>query len=776
MQTEIYDRKSLKVIIDNFQHIKNNLINRHWNDEEWSPQTLITKYYKQSIKHDESLNKIEVSYKQCKDKIGRQYAVNSLSLQSLPREIRHTIAKDYYYDIDIVNAHPTLLLHYAKTKNINLQSLEHYVKNRDKVLNFFINEYKVTKDEIKTIFISIINGGLIPNKFSNDTFLQNFKKDIITISDYIYNNETKYKKIAEKRKETNLKGTCTNYLLLDIENSILSEMINYIKLNNILKTSCVLIFDGFMIYKDDVSNIDILLKQLEDHIFNTLNIKITLLNKPMNEYIDLSNLKEKEEKKLYIAMNDAEASKLFYSIYKNDVIKSNGILYIRVNGIWETNQDYLINRLFEMDIKKYKLAGKKEDPLFCIEYNGQLYSKVKFEDYSTNYKNCLSIINSLRANVPETYNLEFIMKETTKGKIAFNNGYYDFNKKQFINNFDNVYFTIKINRDYNQNFYAENEKIINDIHKRVLDPVLGNDKKNFLVSMARMIAGYTNDKAFYLVLGERDSGKSKIKNLAENAFQKYVGDINLNCFILNNSTMDENLKLNWLVNNWDKRILFGSEIKTDKKVVLDGSLIKKICSGTDTVTMRPMRENPKNYYIQCSIIGLSNDFPSIEPQDTYEKLRSYTCPHKFVDVITEEDIINNPHYRLKDNTIDDFVNDNLVTEAFCYIILNSFDKLPELTEKQTEFISNIKTEDELSKFYERYEITRNNTNKVFLKDIKQFLISNQINVSLAKMQLILQNRGCQYKKSLYINGKTSTGFTGIKEKPMEEENINDLDI
>ena len=43
-----------------------------------------------------------------------------------------------------------------------------------------------------------------------------------------------------------------NHMLCDIENNILQVMINYLKENKILKTSLVMIFDGFMIYKDDV--------------------------------------------------------------------------------------------------------------------------------------------------------------------------------------------------------------------------------------------------------------------------------------------------------------------------------------------------------------------------------------------------------------------------------------------------------------------------------------------------------------------------------------------
>ena len=68
--------------------------------------------------YKDNQNIIKVNYKQVHKNIGRYFAEGSLSLQSLPREIRHTIAKEFYYDIDIINAHPEILYQYCN-KNIS---------------------------------------------------------------------------------------------------------------------------------------------------------------------------------------------------------------------------------------------------------------------------------------------------------------------------------------------------------------------------------------------------------------------------------------------------------------------------------------------------------------------------------------------------------------------------------------------------------------------------------------------------------------------------------
>ena len=51
-------------------------------------------------------NKLKVSYKRPKYGLGRVYPNKSLSLCSLRREIRHTLANGIYCDIDIANCHP----------------------------------------------------------------------------------------------------------------------------------------------------------------------------------------------------------------------------------------------------------------------------------------------------------------------------------------------------------------------------------------------------------------------------------------------------------------------------------------------------------------------------------------------------------------------------------------------------------------------------------------------------------------------------------------------
>ena len=66
--------------------------------------------------------------------LGRLYAGGGLSLQSFSKKIRHTLAKDDYDDIDMVNAHPVFLVQYCDKNNIEYNLLRNYVQNREKWL------------------------------------------------------------------------------------------------------------------------------------------------------------------------------------------------------------------------------------------------------------------------------------------------------------------------------------------------------------------------------------------------------------------------------------------------------------------------------------------------------------------------------------------------------------------------------------------------------------------------------------------------------------------
>ena len=238
-------------------------------DDTYDPFDIATKYLKKSVN-----GQIKTIYKQ-NNSFGRFCAVGSLSLQSLPREIRHTISSEFYKDIDIKNAHPIILEHLCNTRNIACKALSKYNSNRDKYLSEIGD---------KKIILSLLNGG---NKLYKDLkikpdWLTDLKSEIKNIHKSFAKNKDfkKHKKDREKLGiDYNHEASYMNTLLCDYENNILQ--IIYRCLGS--PKNCVLCFDGLMVEKD----VDIDFELLQTSVFDKLGVKVILVEKPMDQGFDL---------------------------------------------------------------------------------------------------------------------------------------------------------------------------------------------------------------------------------------------------------------------------------------------------------------------------------------------------------------------------------------------------------------------------------------------------------------------------------------------------------
>ena len=212
------------------------------NGETYTPEKYlqnIKKWLKNVIKNK---GQMKVSYKYSKnlyDK-GRRY-VRGFGIQSLQKDIRGFLCNDYYIDIDMVNASPTILL-YINKKFFNdneMPSLSNYINNRAKILNTFeINKF----DIIKLLFIEWEYKG-------NNKFLQSLDKEIKIIQNLIWNSDHFNDISKANLKLKNKKGCFLNRVLCVYENKILTEAETKVK-------SQVPMFDGMFIDKDnDINNV-----------------------------------------------------------------------------------------------------------------------------------------------------------------------------------------------------------------------------------------------------------------------------------------------------------------------------------------------------------------------------------------------------------------------------------------------------------------------------------------------------------------------------------------
>ena len=114
------------------------------------------------LKQRKNGNANEITYKlgrYCKhEHLGRLTAVGGLGLQCFQKDIRSALAERYYWDIDIVNAQPTLLVQYCEERGWMCNALKRYVANRDEVLAELMETLSIPKWEAKEKVVSLLFG------------------------------------------------------------------------------------------------------------------------------------------------------------------------------------------------------------------------------------------------------------------------------------------------------------------------------------------------------------------------------------------------------------------------------------------------------------------------------------------------------------------------------------------------------------------------------------------------------------------------------------------
>jgi hypothetical protein len=325
---ECIDKDKLNYILANHEKfdLGSAFINGKKLDKEGQLTLLI--YYHNSLNHS---GEIDIKYKQKSYGFGRYYGHRKLQLQNICKRIRHTIAQEKMIDIDIKNAHPTLLQWYCKTNNIPCEGLSYYIDNRDKCIQEIMDITGFDKDDVKADLLAIINGR---DKYEGqvDDYPQwyiDYYFNVKDITEQVSLLEPQFKRTALKQKKANGKGdyniggTTINYLMTDLENKCLMCIYDVCRMEGIKVAS--LVYDGIMLYKDGLpNNLDHVLKRMEEQIFKVLDgCQVQIIEKPMNEGydIDYEVMEYKLQSLTHLIKHDESISVMFDKYSTNYIQK-----------------------------------------------------------------------------------------------------------------------------------------------------------------------------------------------------------------------------------------------------------------------------------------------------------------------------------------------------------------------------------------------------------------------------------------------------------------------
>jgi hypothetical protein len=705
--------------------------------------------------------------------IGRYYPKDNISIAGIDGKIRRCLIDGQAFELDLENSHINLLCDIIDDYDINKKSnklqlpMQEYKNNRDSYLEQIQAEYGVNRKQAKELFLILSYGGTfttwkkecnLSKSIKSNNFIKDFQNSIKDIIHYISEEQTGnnfyknilqlFQKIKPSVQKERQQYSSLAVMLQDLETKISYEIMEILKKDNIEVN--VFLHDG--IYIDNSNNEKIndeYIDKIQKHIFNKFKFNIKLKKKSVVRSVE-DNIWFKKIEKLVdnteeykLIETDKEASDYILDEYLNEQIYiCDNVYYIKENFIWRS-----IAKIAYLKIILGRLISNID--IRIENDNGDV------KPYSQTCNGNNKIIDIVIKNIPEKRDLIKLFLSTTKKKLCFKNGVYCFINKKFFkwNDYNDVIYTLNvIDRNYNENVSQET---INNIDNKIWKQMFYNEDISYVkMCYSRAIAGMVSDKRWYVQIGQRNCGKSKLVNFFENSFgDDYIGITNANNFLTDNTSNDEAKKNMWLMDIWNKRIVFSNEFKIDKNVCVDGNKFKSICSGgSDKVELRINHADPVKLKPQLTLMMNLNDLPEIKPADAKSNMILISLPNQFVqkDEFDETDT----NLKLADEGIDEFIENEENLDALIYDIIHSFvDERPSITENIINSTNEYKDDTkEIDFFYEHYTFSSSINDTISVNDLNK-LLQNELHLSPQKIFALLKKNNDNVKKIKKCNKK-----------------------
>lgn len=564
-----------------------------------------------NAKHHNHLNTSLYSYHYSKHSAiskagyGRLYALEKGSLERIEKTLRHSLCAGIYWDIDMVNAQPTILSQMAANRGLQLSILHHYVSHREQMITALMTAFHLSRCEVKEWFIKCIFGACIPE-------LKELQTELRRLANELRNEFTELYDSIVLLKEKNIIGTFLAYVAQTEECRCLVAMNDFFTSHG--REVGVLCYDGCLVYiqANEPSFPPELLLKCSDYILSVTGYTLQLLVKPMEcspDFYQPSAILLRSSD-----IDDVFMTRKFINSMQDRLIhdKQNGIIvYQDLIGFWSNDPDVLRRAIVDASLIEETMDGP-------VNYSGFLYK----QDI---------IIKQLPSLIPVIDFCESSIDKTI-GKLLFSNGIYNMITRTFTEGFDpSLYFSGRIMRCFPTERNHEYCAIVNKILFQ--DPFLDNECGIYLKQLvARAIAGHYEDKVTIWAVGETNSGKGAQSTALYNCFDSFVTSYNPNALLYNkNSGTDEAKKLSWVYPIHNSRISIGNEVRPGG--IIDTSILKSLVSGGDAIPIRKNFKDEENKINRATLLYFCNDIATFNATDnaTINRIKLYEYKLSFVD-------------------------------------------------------------------------------------------------------------------------------------------------
>lgn len=706
-------------------------------------------------------------YQACR--IGRVYAAGAIGLQGFERDVRNALANGLYFDVDVVNAHATILLSLCDKHGWKCDFLREYVNNRDHVFKHITEHYKCTDKDAKNLMIRLLFLGH-PDAWVGETICENadiqldfvlrFKEELTIIARNVWGANPNIVAIVAKKRKTNEMqklSSCLSIALQTEEHKILMAIDQSLKQQG--RSMDVFIFDGGLVKRKEGEDElpENVLRGCEKHVQDTTGYKVKLVVKPLLSTLVLDNMEDKEMVDSNVIVDDVFAAKSFAKLMGNSMVFTEGRLFVfdETHGLW-TCDDVAIRQSvikFETELKFRQLDLET--------------GKEKVYNYSGNERN----INNMLKNVPSFCVVaDFFDKhaDTSRGKLLFNNGIYDFPTKTFTEGFNpQIVFKDRIARDFPT---TRKQDIVDKVFKVLFRDTFMEDEyvaSDYLrIGLVRGLAGDYRAKKFYFCVGRSNAGKGVLTDALKATFQGFIGTYNAGSLAYNErSGADAAKQLSWVFNIKDKRIVISNEVSMNRPI--DGNIIKMLASGGDEFEARKNHQDEVKCINRSTMFGFVNDIPTIVPYDDAVGNRVRCIDYKCV--FTEDDITKDFERRADVNIKDTFKHNNDYQDALVHIMIDAYNEFLEtghdvpncIREATKEWGGDAGSVEGM--LLKRYEITRDENDYVSAREILNYLQKEE-KLTMSDKKIGIELKALKLVNKLKkVNGKSLQAWFGIRE-------------
>lgn len=722
----------------------------------------VRKMLKNINKHKKNHNTIMDTYTWTNDsKYGRMYC---RSLQSISKEYRNGLLNNTCFELDMKNAHYTLLEQIGKKFKLPTEHIEYYNNNREECLKK-LNE---DRGKSKELYLMAEYGCAITELQDISNECKNILlrlKDEDGLKDLYKYAEKQFKKKDNKFKS--LLHSFGAFALQTYENRCMLSVLDFIKQrnedeNDKIKVKIIL-HDGLIILINNAFT-DELIREIENHVFDETTWKVKLDKKqcvstyetPVKNYITIKD--------------DEDVCNYLKKHYSNNIIHAEDDWYCRLlhTNWWSKGIKFIRAMIKNID---FRIAGDILD-----------------RPYSSTTSGMEKIIKYLELNCSLLFPIDknFIndVNRKTEGLTFYQDKYYNWKTKTFhqiqSNNLPIIYID-RLAPDLN----IITKKDIKDYTDKYLNMFDEKNRKIALRQLSRALAGHFRDKKWNCWIGYRNSGKGFNQEQVKYSFGEYCTTFNVP--MLKTQHKGDASDMRWLLSKQMhlKRVGFSDETASieGKILSMDGDTIKKIVSGGDAVEARGHHKDEVDVIVIASLFVSLNEMRPCEPADALQNCITIRMPYKFVDAeIVGDDIC----HKKKDETIKTQIKTERNRDIFTKIMFDAYGDV--ITEKDyTEEMIDERNEMTNGKLTEPPSIIK----KMLVKDENEWLSTDELRMifkpckmSDTKLFQILKARGfIASKKSFGLgnNKKQVQGYKGYKlyiepepeyaEEKCKEENI-----